>query len=307
MGDPLRLATLLDETARVPADRGVPRRRRTPGPSRSIVEAAARPRGVLGVLGTPARVVPALGHACSEWKPPHAQWFVGGKLNASVNCVDRHVRRRRGATRRRSSGRASPATAARSPTGTCTARSTSSPTCSSGLGVKKGDRVAIYMPMIPEVAIAMLACARIGARALGGLRRLLRRGAVGAHQRRRRQGADHRRRRLPPRPGRARSSATPTRRCADCPTVQHVVVVQRLAAARAATRRSCTCKEGRDHWWHRLMQDAAGLLRARADGRRGPALHPLHQRHDREAQGHRPHHRRLPDAGAGDHQAASST
>ena len=64
------------------------------------------------------------------------------------------------------------------------------------LGVRKGDRVAIYMPMIPELPIAMLACARIGAPAHGGLRRVLGGVAVRPHQRLRRQGADHGGRRL---------------------------------------------------------------------------------------------------------------
>ena len=79
-----------------------------------------------------------------------------------------------------------------------------------GLGVGKGDRVAIYMPMIPELPVAMLACARIGAAALGRVRRLLGRLAGRPHQRRRVQGARHRRRRVPPRRSRTCSSPSPT-------------------------------------------------------------------------------------------------
>jgi acetyl-CoA synthetase len=97
-----------------------------------------------------------------EWTPPHARWFDGGRLNVAANCLDRHLsgaRRNKAAIiwegepgdRRvytywglaREVGRA--ANALRR------------------LGVRKGDRVAIYLPMIPEAAIAMLACARIGA------------------------------------------------------------------------------------------------------------------------------------------------
>ena len=52
-------------------------------------------------------------------------------------------------------------------------------------------------------------------------------------------------------------------------------------------------QEGRDHWYHRLMQDASPVCRARADGQRGHAVHPLHVRHHREAEGHRAHDRRL--------------
>ena len=97
-----------------------------------------------------------------EWTPPHAKWFVGGQLNVSSNCLDRHLsgpRRNKAAIiwegepgdRRvltywelhREVNRCANALKA--------------------LGVKRGDRVAIYLPMIPEAAIAMLACARIGA------------------------------------------------------------------------------------------------------------------------------------------------
>ena len=77
------------------------------------------------------------------------------------------------ATRSRSTGRASPATPAPSPTRELLARGRrSSPTRSKALGVEKGDRVAIYLGMVPELPIAMLACARIGAAALRGVRRL---------------------------------------------------------------------------------------------------------------------------------------
>ena len=83
---------------------------------------------------------------------------------------------RRGRTRRqgrRSTGRASPATPGRSPTPSCSTRCSASPTRSKGLGVQKGDRVNIYLPMIPEAAVAMLACARIGAAAQRRVRRVL--------------------------------------------------------------------------------------------------------------------------------------
>src|SRR5687768_16666481 len=97
-----------------------------------------------------------------RWKAPYAKWFVGGKLNVSYNCLDRHIETARrtkaaliwegepGDTRTltywdlyREVNRFAAALKRR--------------------GVKKGDRITIYMPMVPEVAIAMLACARIGA------------------------------------------------------------------------------------------------------------------------------------------------
>ncbi|MCL6561745.1 MAG: acetate--CoA ligase [Firmicutes bacterium] len=97
-----------------------------------------------------------------RWEPPHAQWFVGGKLNAAYNCVDRHAESDRrnkaaiiwegepGDQRILTYGQLQREVAR----------------CANGLkrlGVKAGDRVTIYMGMIPELPIAMLACARIGA------------------------------------------------------------------------------------------------------------------------------------------------
>jgi len=97
-----------------------------------------------------------------DWQPPHAKWFVGGQINASVNCVDRHVR----------DGRRNKAAIIwegepgdrRTLTYFDLQREISKfANVLKSLGTKKGDRVAIYMPLVPELAIAMLACARIGA------------------------------------------------------------------------------------------------------------------------------------------------
>ena len=97
-----------------------------------------------------------------DWKPPFARWFVGGKLNASVNCLDRHLAQGRGDR---------PAILWEGEPGdrkTLTYADLHREVCRftnvlRGLGVQKGDRVAIYLPMIPELPVAMLACARIGA------------------------------------------------------------------------------------------------------------------------------------------------
>lgn len=96
------------------------------------------------------------------WKAPFAQWFVGGKINVSVNCIDRHCR---GATRNRAAliWEGEPGDS-RVLTYQDLLREVSK--CANGLrqlGVMPGDRVSIYMPMIPEALIAMLACTRIGA------------------------------------------------------------------------------------------------------------------------------------------------
>src|SRR5690349_14797022 len=99
-----------------------------------------------------------------EWKPPHAKWFLGGKLNASVNCLDRHVQGGRGdKVALVWEGEPEPREVRK-----LTYRELHGLVCRFAnvlkrLGVTRGDRVAIYMPMVPEVVVAMLACARIGA------------------------------------------------------------------------------------------------------------------------------------------------
>jgi acetyl-CoA synthetase len=98
-----------------------------------------------------------------DWSdPPHAKWFVGGRINVSVNCVDRHIR-----TARRNKAaliwEGEPGDR-RTLTYFDLYRQVSAfANVLKALGVTKGDRVAIYMPLVPELAIAMLACARIGA------------------------------------------------------------------------------------------------------------------------------------------------
>src|ERR1700752_4875337 len=97
-----------------------------------------------------------------EWKPPHAKWFIGGTMNASVNCVDRHVR---GPRRNKAAliWEGEPGDR-RTLTYFDLYRQVSQfANVMKSLGIKRGDRVAIYLPLIPELAIAMLACARIGA------------------------------------------------------------------------------------------------------------------------------------------------
>src|SRR5258705_7276045 len=97
-----------------------------------------------------------------DWKPPHAKWFVGGTINASVNCVDRHVR---GARRNKAAliWEGEPGDR-RTLTYFDLYRQVSQfANVLKSLGVARGDRVAIYLPLIPELAIAMLACRRLGA------------------------------------------------------------------------------------------------------------------------------------------------
>src|SRR2546425_10737353 len=97
-----------------------------------------------------------------EWKPPYAKWFVGGKLNVAYNCLDRHVTGPR-RTKAALIWEGEPG-ASRVLTYWDLSREVSRFAAAlKGHGVKKGDRVTIYMPMVPELPIAMLGCARIGA------------------------------------------------------------------------------------------------------------------------------------------------
>ena len=100
-----------------------------------------------------------------EWKVPQAKWFVGGKLNVSVNCLDRHIRP--GASSRRNKAalvwEGEPGDRRTLTYWELYREVNQFANALKKLGVGKGDRVAIYLPLIPEAAVAMLACARIGA------------------------------------------------------------------------------------------------------------------------------------------------
>jgi acetyl-CoA synthetase len=185
-----------------------------------------------------------------DWKPPHAKWFVGGKLNASVNCVDRHVR---GPRRNKAAiiweGEAGER---RTLTYYDLYREVSQfANVLKSLGVGKGDRVALYLPLIPELAIAMLACARIGAVhsvVFGGFSSESLRDRINDAQAKLLVTADG---------GYRRGQIVPLKQMADealdaTPSIRNVIVVQRGDRSMPVH-----IKEGRDHWYHRLMQDAA--------------------------------------------------
>ena len=97
-----------------------------------------------------------------DWQAPYAKWFVGGKLNASVNCVDRHVDAGNG-DRAAIQWEGEPGDSRTITYAELRDEVSRAANVLTDLGVGKGDRVAIYMPMIPETVVAMLACARIGA------------------------------------------------------------------------------------------------------------------------------------------------
>ncbi len=187
-----------------------------------------------------------------EWKPPNAKWFVGGKLNLSVNCLDRHVRADGSGCRNKAAlvWEGEPGDRRTYTYWELYTEVNKFAGVLKRLGVRKGDRVAIYLPMIPEVAIAMLACARIGtvhSVVFGGFSAEALRDRINDAQAKLLVTADG---------GYRRGSLLPLKQYADeavrqCPSIKNVVVVKRGGAEFPVH-----IQEGRDHWWHRLMQDA---------------------------------------------------
>jgi acetyl-CoA synthetase len=186
-----------------------------------------------------------------RWKAPDAEWFVGGKLNASVNCVDRHARSAR--RNRAAIIWAGEPGDRRTLTYWDLYRQVGAfANVLKSLGVKKGDRVALYLPLIPELAIAMLACARIGAIhsvVFGGFSAESLRDRINDAQAVLLVTADG---------GYRRGQIVPLKQMADealndTPSIKNVVVVQRQAGSPIPV----DIREGRDHWYHRLMQHAS--------------------------------------------------
>ena len=186
-----------------------------------------------------------------EWAPPYAKWFVGGKLNACVNCVDRHVR-----TARRNKAaivwEGEPGDRRTLTYWDLHRQVGAFANVLKSLGVARGDRVALYLPMIPELAIAMLACARIGAVhniVFGGFSAESLRDRINDAQAVLLVTADG---------GYRRGQIVPLKQMADealreTPSIRNVIVVQRQAGAPIPVQ----ITEGRDHWYHRLVQRAS--------------------------------------------------
>ncbi|HEV3123048.1 MAG TPA: acetate--CoA ligase [Candidatus Dormibacteraeota bacterium] len=179
-----------------------------------------------------------------DWQMPFARWFDGGALNASVNCVDRHVAAGRG-DRVAYHWEGEPGD-----TRTITYAELLGDVCRfanalRALGVRRGDRVGIYLPMVPELPLAMLACARIGAAhsvVFGGFSADAVADRMNDAQAKVLITADE---------GWRRGRTVPLKENADnalrnCATVSDLVVVRRTGNPVAWT-------EGRDHWWHDLV------------------------------------------------------
>jgi acetyl-CoA synthetase len=192
-------------------------------------------------------------HTVLEWKPPFAKWFLGGKLNVSYNCLDRHLDGpRRDKVALLWEGEPGDT---RSYTYAELHREVSKfANALKGLGVGRGDRVTIYLPMIPEAAVAMLACTRIGAIhsvVFGGFspesladrnndaRSKVLITADGAWRR----------------GGVVALKANSDKALETSPTIEHVVVVRRGGAL--SEKLDVALVEGRDHWYHDLIEGAS--------------------------------------------------
>jgi len=188
-----------------------------------------------------------------QWKLPHSKWFVGGKINMSYNCLDRHLdsaRRNKAAIIWEGEN---------GETATWTYQQLFRQVCMFAnvlkkMGVEKGDRVCIYMPMIPEIAVAMLACARIGAVhsiVFGGFSASALVDRINDASIKMVITAD----------GACRRGTIVNLKenvdeaMPNCPTVENVIVVQR-------TEQEIVMHYGRDHWYHELMQSVDDICPA---------------------------------------------
>jgi len=194
-------------------------------------------------------------HTVLDWShPPFARWFEGGTTNLSVNCLDRHL------TGPRADKTALIWEGEPGDSRSFTYRELHAEVCRAAnalkaLGIGKGDLVALYMPMVPEAAIAMLACARIGAPhsvVFGGFSADALRDRLIDGEARLVITADG---------GFRKDKPVPLKPAVDealaanggAASVEHVLVVRRIGAAEGAGD-ACAMQTGRDLWWHELVQ-----------------------------------------------------
>jgi acetyl-CoA synthetase len=188
-----------------------------------------------------------------EWTPPHAKWFVGGRLNVSYNCLDRHVAAGRG-DRAALMWEGEPGDRRTYTYSELLEEVSRFANALEKLGVGRGDRVTIYLPMIPEAAIAMLSCVRIGAIhsvVFGGFSPESLSDRNNDAQAKVLITADG---------GWRRGGVIGLKENADValetsPTIEHVVVVAR--GGDLTDRTPVTMEDGRDHWYHDLVAEAA--------------------------------------------------
>jgi acetyl-CoA synthetase len=198
-----------------------------------------------------------------EWNPPFAKWFVGGRTNIAHNCLDRHL------TTARKNKAAIIWEGEPGDERILTYQALHREVCKFAnvlkqIGVHTGDRVAIYMPMVPELPIAMLACARIGAThsvVFGGFSAEALRDRINDAQAKVVVTADG---------GYRRGGEIPLKKAVDdaiqqTPSIEHVIVYRRTGS-------QVHMEPGRDQWWHELMANASEECPAEALD----AEHPLY-------------------------------
>jgi acetyl-CoA synthetase len=186
-------------------------------------------------------------HTICEWELPYSKWFVGGELNVSFNCLDRHVLAGKG-DKVAFHWEGEPGDSRTITYSDLLGEVQQFANVLKGLGVQRGDRVNIYLPMIPEAAVAMLACARIGAAhsvVFGGFSAQSLTDRINDAEAKVLITADG---------GYRRGEVFPLKAAADeavegTPTIEHVVVVRRGGNA-------VEMIDGRDHWYHELMATA---------------------------------------------------
>jgi len=183
-----------------------------------------------------------------EWKSPYAKWFVGGKINASVNCIDRHLK---GPRKKKTAilWEGEPGDTRSFTYEELSHEVNKFANVLKNLGARKGDRVALYMPMIPELAVALLACARIGAVhsvVFGGFSAEALRDRINDAQAKILVTANMGWRRGNP----IALKAAAHEALKDTPSIQKVIVVKR-------DEYPIEFKTGRDFWWHELMEKAS--------------------------------------------------
>jgi acetyl-CoA synthetase len=183
-----------------------------------------------------------------DWQLPFAKWFVGGKLNVSYNCLDRHVDAGCG-DRVAFHWEGEPGDTRTITYSDLLAEVSSFANVLKGLGVEKGDRVCIYMPMIPELPVAMLACTRIGAAhsiVFGGFSADSLADRCNDAEAKVLITSDGGYRRGDP----FGLKVVADEACLTSPTIESVVVVER-------TSQEVAWEDGRDHWYHELMASAS--------------------------------------------------
>src|SRR5258706_1445138 len=217
-----------------------------------------------------------------QWKAPFVKWFSGGQLNVSVNCLDRHLDTPI-ANKAALIWEGEPAAAGKpGEERTMTYKQLHREGCLFGNvlkrnGIKTGDRVLIYLPMVPEAAIAMLACTRIGgvhSVVFGGFSAQSVADRIFDSQARMVITADG---------GFRRGAVVPLKQSVDealmlkaasgellAKSIDKVIVLRRA-------RNEVQMQEGRDLWWHEQIDLVDARCPAEKNGQRSSSLHPVHQ------------------------------